>query len=130
MEKENYLDDVHSRILRITEDLRAIQHDLNCAVMEAPTDPELMESLSRLPEMESLQILKSALDQMRHFLFFYTQVMTNESEFGDKVRQSIRPTPSEGVVLSPEITAAEKLRSAADLALLNYLADGKKHKPN
>jgi hypothetical protein len=38
--------------------------------------------------------------------------------------------PSEGVVLSPEITAAEKLRSAADLALLNYLADGKKHKPN
>jgi hypothetical protein len=130
MEKENYLDDVHSRIVRITEDLRAIQHDLNCAVMEAPTDPELMESLNRLPEMESLQILKSALDQMRHFLFFYTQVMTTESEFGEKVRQTVRPMPSEGVVLSPEITAAEKLRSAADLALLNYLADGKKHKPN
>src|SRR5215831_18980350 len=75
MERDDYLDDVHVRILRVTEDLRAIQRELNCAAMEAPSDPELMEALSQLPEMESLQTLKSALDQMRHFLWFYMQVV-------------------------------------------------------
>src|SRR5438128_5053399 len=78
--KDNYLDDVHVRMLRVTEDLRAIQHELNCAAMQAPNDPELMEALTQLPEIESLEMLKSALDQMRHFLWFYVQVMTTGSE--------------------------------------------------
>ena len=82
MEKGDFLDEVHVRILRVTEDLRAIQQTLNCAAMQAPGDPELMEALCELPEIESLQVLKSALDQMRHFLWFYMQVMTNDSEDG------------------------------------------------
>ena len=80
MGREDYLEEIHVRILRVTEDLRAIQRQLNCAAMEAPSDPELMEALSQLPEMDALQMLKSSLDQMRHFLWFYMQVMTNESE--------------------------------------------------
>ena len=80
------MEDVHLRILRVTEDLRAIQRELNCAAMEAPNDPELMEALSDLPELEALEVLKSALDQMRHFLWFYVQVMTNDSEVGEKLR--------------------------------------------
>ena len=67
MEREDYLEEIHVRILRVTEDLRAIQRQLNCAAMEAPSDPELMEALSQLPEMDALQMLKSSLDQMRHF---------------------------------------------------------------
>jgi hypothetical protein len=130
MAREDYLDDVHVRIRRVTEDLRAIQRQLNCAAMEAPGDPELMEALSQLPEVESLQVLKSALDQMRHFLWFYMQVVMNESEEGEKLRQSIQQKPSDSVVLRPEISAAEKLRSAADLAMLHYLTDGKARKPN
>ena len=89
MGKEEYLDEIHVRILRVTEDLRVIQRQLNCAAMEAPSDPELMEALSQLPEMDALQVLKSALDQMRHFLWFYIQVMTNESESGERLRQTI-----------------------------------------
>ena len=89
MAREDYLEDIHLRVMRVTEDLRAIQRELNCAAMEAPSDPELMEALSQLPEMESLQVLKSAVDQMRHFLWFYIQVMTNETEAGDRMRQSI-----------------------------------------
>ena len=46
LEREEYMEDVHLRILRVTEDLRAIQRELNCAAMEAPNDPELMEALS------------------------------------------------------------------------------------
>ena len=73
------MDEIHLRILRVTEDLRAIQRELNCAAMQAPNDPELMEALSDPPEMESMHVLKSALDQMRHFLWFYMQVMTSGS---------------------------------------------------
>jgi len=130
MGKGDFLDEVHVRILRVTEDLRAIQQTLNCAAMEAPSDPELMEVLCELPEIESLNVLKSALDQMRHFLWFYVQVMTNESEDGERLRQSIGQRPSADSMVSPRIAAAEKFKRAADTALLQYLSDGKVRKPN
>src|SRR5438045_9737971 len=84
MERDDYLHDINTRIVRVTEDLRAIQRELNCAAMQAPGDPELMEALTQLPEIESLEVLKSALDQMRHFLWFYVQVMTTDSEPEDR----------------------------------------------
>ena len=64
MDRENRenMEDTHLRILRVTDDLRVIQKELNCAAMQAPTDPELMEALAVPPEMESIQALKSALD--------------------------------------------------------------------
>jgi hypothetical protein len=130
MAKSEYLDDVHIRILRVTEDLRAIQRELNCAAMEAPGDPELMEALSQLPEMDALQVLKSALDQMRHFLWFYMQVMTNESESGERLRQSLRQKPAEDAVANSRASMLEKFKYAADTAMLRYLSDGKNRKPN
>jgi hypothetical protein len=130
MQSDEILDDLHIRILRVTEDLRAIQQQLNCAAMQAPGDPELMEALCQLPEMESLQFLKAALDQMRHFLWFYTQVITNESADAEQLRESIRQKPSPDAVVSPRVAAAEKFRHAADAALLQLLADGKIRKPN
>src|ERR1700730_10642553 len=101
MATEGCLDEIHIRVVRVTEDLRAIQRELNCAAMEAPGDPELMEALTQLPEMESLQVLKSAVDQMRHFLWFYMQVMTNETEAGEKLRHSILQHTAEDSVFSP-----------------------------
>src|ERR1700730_8669340 len=129
MERENYLEEIHIRILRVTDDLRAIQRQLNCAAMEAPSDPELMEALSQLPEMEALQVLKSAVDQMRHFLWFYMQVMTNESESGERQRQSIRQKVSADAVLGTEASFLEKFKTASDAALIRYLSDGKNRKP-
>src|SRR6202171_4113368 len=130
MEKGDFLDEVHVRILRVTEDLPAIEQTLNCAAMQAPGDPELMEALCQLPEIESLQVLKSALDQMRHFIWFYMQVMTNESEDDDRMRQSIGQRPAAGAMISPRVAAADKFKRAADHALLQYLSDGKVRKPN
>ena len=89
-EHRESMEDIHLRILRVTDDLRAIQRELNCAAMQAPTDPELMEALADPPEMESIQFLKSALDQMRHFLWFYMQVVTSDSEMGEKFRETLR----------------------------------------
>jgi hypothetical protein len=125
MDRDNResMEDIHLRILRVTEDLRVIQRELNCAAMQAPTDPELMESLSDPPEIESMRVLKSALDQMRHFLWFYMQVVTSDSEMGEKFRQSLRQD-----VLASE--AEQQFQSATDSIMLRYLADSKYRKPN
>lgn len=129
MQSDEILDDLHIRILRVTEDLRVIQQQLNCAAMQAPGDPELMEALCQLPERESLQFLKAALDQMRHFLWFYTQVITNESDEAEQLRQTIRQTPAVEAE-SPRVAAAQKFRHAADAALLQMLSENKARKPN
>jgi hypothetical protein len=130
MERDEYLEDIQIRVVRITEDLRAIQQQLNYAAMEAPSDPELMEALSELPELDAIQVLKSALDQMRHFLWFYMQVMTSESEGAEKLRQSLRQKTSEDVVLSPETLFMDKFKYAGDTIIHRHLADGKNRKPN
>ena len=122
MAKQDYLDDVHVRILRVTEDLRAIQRELNCTAMQAPSDPELLEVLTQLPELESLDVLKCALDQMRHFLWFYVQVMTSGEEAQEKPQQSTTQKPRASFV--------EKYSAATDAALLRYFADAKNRKPN
>jgi hypothetical protein len=127
MDRENResIEDIHLRILRITEDLRVIQRELNCAAMQAPTDPELMEALADPPEMESIQVLKSALDQMRHFLWFYMQVVTTDSEMGEKFRQTLRQdVPQRPAELE------QQFQSATDAIMLRYLAESKFRKPN
>ena len=125
-EREQYMEDVHLRILRVTEYLRAIQRELNCAAMEAPNDPELMEALSDLPELEALEVLKSALDQMRHFLWFYVQVMTNDSEVGEKLRETLAQRAKQEAVER----SRDKYDLAAEAMMLRYLADAKNRKPN
>src|SRR5580698_10180173 len=128
MGNDTQMDDVHTRMVRVTEDLRAIQRELNCAAMQAPSDPQLMEALSALPETEAIQVLCKSLDQMRHFLWFYTQVMSNDPELGDKLRQSNGlPNVGDGNV---DTSFLGKLTRADEAVLLRYLADAKERKPN
>src|SRR6202007_1024349 len=123
MGNDTEMDDLHSRMVRVAEDLRIIQRELNYAAMQAPSDPELMEALSALPETEAIQVLTKSLDQMRHFLWFYTQVMSNDPELGDKLRQSSAPhTVEDGKV---DTSFLDKLTRADEAVLLRYLADAK-----
>ena len=122
------MDDLHTRMMRVTEDLRVIQRELNCAAMQAPSDPELMEALSALPETEAIQTLCNSLDQMRHFLWFYTQVMSNDPELGDKLRQSnASKTVQDGKV---DTSFLDQLTRSDEAMLLRYLAEAKERKPN
>jgi len=124
------MNDLHLRIARVTEDLRTIQRELNCAAMQAPSDPELMEALNSLSETEPIETLRMALDQMRHFLWFYSQVMNNEAEFEDKSQQ---PAPAKTATEeSPKAESAflERLSRADELLLLQHLAEAKQRKPN
>ena len=127
MDRENQksMEDIQLRILRVTDDLRVIQNELNCAAMQAPTDPELLEALSEASQMESLQVLKSVLDQMRHFLWFYSQVVASDSEMGERFRQTLR---QESPVTVPEID--QQFQSATDAIMLRYIADSRFRKPN
>jgi hypothetical protein len=128
MGNEKEMDDLHARMVRVTEDLRAIQRELNCAAMQAPSDPELMEALSTLPETEAIQVLCRSLDQMRHFLWFYSQVMSNDPELGDKLRQSNASPTGENAKV--DTSFLDKLTRADEAVLLRYLVDTKDRKPN
>ena len=130
MAKEDYMDDLHLRIARVTEDLRTIQRDLNCAAMQAPSDPELMETLNSLSETEPIETLRSALDQMRHFLWFYSQVMNNEAELGDKLRQSVPGKTASDENPKVRSSFLDRLSRADEATLLQYLAEAKPRKPN
>jgi hypothetical protein len=122
--------DLHLRIARVTEDLRTIQQELNCAAMQAPSDPELMEALNSLSETEPIETLRSALDQMRHFLWFYSQVMDNEPELGDKLREAASAKTASDE--SPKVASSflDQLSRADEIMLLQHLADAKRRKPN
>jgi hypothetical protein len=128
MGNDNQMDDLHTRMMRVTEDMRAIQRELNYAAMQAPSDPELMEALSALPETEAIQTLCKSLDQMRHFLWFYTQVMSNEPELGDKLRQSSGSKTVEDAKI--DTSFLDQLTRADEAVLLRYLVDAKERKPN
>jgi hypothetical protein len=98
--------------------------------MQAPNDPELMETLSDLAETESLHVLKSAIDQMRHFLWFYFQVMTEDSEAGEHLRNSLRQSKPAQAKPAPQPTVPETSHWPSDAALIRMLADGRNRKPN
>ncbi len=124
------MDDLHLRIARVTEDLRTIQKELNCAAMQAPSDPELMETLNSLAETEPIETLRAALDQMRHFLWFYTQVMNTEPELGDKLRQAAPTKPAADEPRKIEGSFLDQLSRADELVLLHHMAQAKQRKPN
>jgi hypothetical protein len=124
------MNDLHLRIARVTEDLRTIQQELNCAAMQAPNDPELMEALNSLSETEPIETLRVALDQMRHFLWFYSQVMSNEPELGDKLRQAGPVKTSSDEKPKAQHTFLDKLSRADELMLLHHMVDSKRRKPN
>jgi len=126
----NNMDDLHRRIARVTEDLRNIQQELNCAAMQAPSDPELMETLNSLSETEPIETLRSALDQMRHFLWFYSQVMDNEPELGDKLRQARAPKVASDEKTQPGSSFLDRLSRADEVMLLHHLAESRRRKPN
>jgi hypothetical protein len=124
------MDDLHLRIARVTDDLRTIQQELNCAAMAAPSDPELMEALNSLSETEPIDTLRVALDQMRHFLWFYSQVVSNEPEFGDKLRQAAAGRTVSDAKPKLESTFLDQLSRADELMLMQHVAEAKRRKPN
>jgi hypothetical protein len=98
--------------------------------MQAPTDPELMEALNSLSETEPIETLRVALDQMRHFLWFYSEVMNNDPELGDKLRQAGTVTTASDDKPKTGKTFLDQLSRVDELMLLQHLTEAKRRKPN
>ena len=127
MSHDESMDEINVRILRVTEDLRAIQQEMNYAAMQAPNNPELMETLSGISETEPLHMLQSAIDQMRHFLWFYGQILTGEPAVSDHLREQSRqscPAPP------PHPGPSGKTAWPSETTLIRMLAEGRNRKPN
>jgi hypothetical protein len=86
-----------------------------------------MESLSGISETESLQVLQSAIDQMRHFLWFYGQILTGEPAVSEHLRQGAHQAHP---VMSQQPGVSEKTAWPSETALIRMLADGRNRKPN
>jgi hypothetical protein len=67
---------------------------------------------------------------MRHFLWFYSQVMSNEPELGDKMRQAGMAKTSRDETPKSGSTFLDQLSRADELMLLHHLADARRRKPN
>jgi hypothetical protein len=65
---------------------------------------------------------------MRHFLWFYTQVMSSDPELGDKLRQSNSLTTVDDG--KPDTAFFDQLTRSDEALLLRYLVESKEHKPN
>jgi len=123
------MEDINLRILRVTDGLRTIQRELNSLAMQATNDPQLMAALGDSPDLDSIRLLKCAVDQMRHFLWFYFQVTQDKSEAGEQLRQTLRQAGA--VAPSTDQRAdVERLRWPSDVTLIRLLADGSTNKPN
>ena len=113
------MDKMTARILRVTEDLRVIQQELNFAAIQVDDENQVVVDKKHA---RSLETLKSVLDQMRHFLFFYFQVMNNQSDLRETLRKALQQNAAEEAAEAP----VESLDSAAGKAFLRYRLNGKK----
>jgi hypothetical protein len=83
----------------------------------------LLEALTQLPELDAIETLKSALDQMRHFLWFYVQVMTTDAEPQEHTCHSPATKPA-------ATSLVQKYNHFTDAALMRYFNENKGRKPN
>jgi hypothetical protein len=127
MDRENResMEEIHLRILRVTEDLRMIQRELNCAAMQAPTDPELMEALADPPEMEPS---RSSSPPSTRCATSSGSTCRSLPATPKWARNSARPCARTLPCQAPEME--QQFQSATDAIMLRYLADSKFRKPN
>jgi hypothetical protein len=67
---------------------------------------------------------------MRHFLWFYSQVMNSEPELGDKLRQSATAKTSSDETPKLESSFLDQLSRSDEVMLLHHMALAKQRKPN
>ena len=73
-----------------------------------------------ISNVNALENLKSAIDQMRHFLWFYFQVLNNESDVRERMRQAL-PSSKEN-----NSDPNDELNFLTQKAFLRYRLNGKK----
>jgi hypothetical protein len=122
--------DIKSRVDRVVRELASIQEELNQLLVEDATNQMGQSMRPASQDLDALRDLKSVVDQMRHFLWFYLQVVTSGSEASERTMQLLRQVskPKTLHVNSP-LTFLERLNALTEYALVHYREDGTE-KPN
>jgi len=125
------MQDFSVRVQNLVEDLAALQHDLNQRLMTGAVDDGASPQLGESADAESIRNLKCAVDQLRHFLWFYLQALSSGSEAGEKTMQLLRQVAKNGRSLSgaSSLTFLERINALAEYALVHYNS-GDAKRPN
>lgn len=116
------------RVDQVVNELASIQDELNRLLVEDSTNPVGSPGSALYPgegELAPLRDLKSVVDQMRHFLWFYLQVVTSGSESSERTLQLLRQVSKQPAVLHPNspLTFLERLNALTEYALVHYHED-------
>lgn len=107
------MEDFAARMRRIIEELNEIQRKLQEALVDT-TDPRSMPD--QPVGLEQVQDFKTAIDQMRHFLWFYVQAVSHECG-GEKLIQLLRQA-SHGE--DADRATLQQINSVTDYAILHF----------
>jgi hypothetical protein len=115
----------------VMQELAAIQEELNRMLVEDATNGSSPRLRTSTEDVEALRDLKSVVDQLRHFLWFYLQVVTEGSETAERTMQLLRhASKNPGTVNGAnQLTFLERMNALTEYALVHYRDDGT-GKPN
>lgn len=120
-----------ARIDRVVQELSSIQADLNRVLVEDATGEGPTDDLVAATDLEGLRDLKSVVDQVRHFLWFYLQVVAGGSEASERTMQLLRQASKGATAMNATspLTFFERLNALTEYALVHY-QDDETRKPN
>ncbi|HZQ92268.1 MAG TPA: hypothetical protein VFA60_10785 [Terriglobales bacterium] len=117
------MSDMKTRVERVVAELCALQRDLNQQLMDS-AEPGAVTGQAATPpaaaETAPIRDLKSVVDQVRHFLWFYLQVSSAGSESAERTRQLLRQVARDSHRNGQENPATffERLSAMAEYAVL------------
>ncbi len=109
------MNDITGRMRRITEELREVQQQLQNALLDGPIGPETIGPEEGPVMLEEVKDFKATVDQMRHFLWFFVQAVS-EDESGEKLIELLRQA-AHGI---KQGSALDQINSVSDYAILHY----------
>jgi hypothetical protein len=109
------LSDITGRMRRITDELREVQQQLQDALLEGPIGPETIGPEDKPVMLEEVKDFKATVDQMRHFLWFFVQAVS-EDDSGEKLVELLRQA-AHGM---KQASALDQINSVSDYAILHY----------
>ena len=107
------MEDFAARMRRIIEELNEIQRKLQEALVDTSDPRSMPDQPARL---EQVQDFKTAIDQMRHFLWFYVQAVSHECG-GEKLIELLRQA-SRGE--DADRATLQQINSLTDYAILHF----------
>ena len=107
------LNDITGQMRRITDELREVQQQLQDALLDGPIGPETIGPEDKPVMLDEVKDFKATVDQMRQFLWFYLNALSN----GDQLIELLRQAAKNGAETPKSI---EQIDSLPEYGLVHY----------